>query len=615
MNRITLSCWGLGLLTILGLASLGTPQEPSSNQNPVQVLQDPIEVQARGPVHEAFAQPFDIKPEPGELVPKEPPAPIPEDPPEERPSAENAKWIGGYWAWDAQKQDFLWVSGVYRVPPQGRTFVPGYWSQTANGSRWIPGFWSNAQQGELPYTPEPPAPLDQGPSMPQPDDDSVYVPGSWVYRDTRFIWRAGYYSAARPGRVWNSPYYLWTPNGYLFVDGYWDLPFEDRGLLFAPVYFQRPLWQTAGWRYRPGFVVGFNGFFDSAFYGPGFHLYFGNYYDPFYARNGYRPWYQGRGRYDPVFAHYGWQNYRGNRNWVGGVQQTYANRYAGRSAVPPLTLAQQNAQVRTKQGTRVVTPLNQTTIKNITLVKATPTQLQTQRDFAQQTRQLSAGRKQLDTSAATNGATPRFTSGATLKLPAATEKSSGNSTFRIESSANKSSGSPGTTSNSTVTPRNNPPATTSKGTTGGPPKTTFSTPKTNTPPPQTTTPPPRTTTPPPRVTTPPPRVTTPPPPRPSQPPVRPSPPPARPKKASADVDPPRAVTKAPAPATPRPVAAPVNVQRVQAPAPRVQPPTRVSAPPAPRVQPPARVSAPPLRSNPAPARSSPPPRPTNNKKK
>ena len=27
------------------------------------------------------------------------------------------------------RQDFMWVSGVYRVPPQNRTFVPGYWTR------------------------------------------------------------------------------------------------------------------------------------------------------------------------------------------------------------------------------------------------------------------------------------------------------------------------------------------------------------------------------------------------------------------------------------------------------------------------------------------------------
>ena len=330
MKPASLISWVFGLLTIIVLASLGATQEPSPTAKDVP-LQDPIQVQLRGPLHEAFAQPFDVNSEPGPMIPKEPPPPIPEDPPEQRPDAENAQWISGYWAWDARQQQFMWVSGVYRVPPQGRNFVPGYWQRTNEGWRWVQGFWSNTNQPDVPYAPEPPATLDDGPAMPQPDINSIYIPGVWVYRDGRFIWRPGYYAPALAGRVWHPPQYYWTPSGYIFVDGYWDWPFEDRGLVFAPVCFDRPLWQDASWRYRPRFVLSLGSFFDCAFvYGGGF--YFGDHYDPFYARHGYRPWYQGRGRYDPVFAHHGWQNHRNNPTWVNGVQQTYANRSAGRAA-------------------------------------------------------------------------------------------------------------------------------------------------------------------------------------------------------------------------------------------------------------------------------------------
>ena len=77
--------------------------------------------------------------------------------------------------------------------------------------------------------------------------------------------------------------------GYIWVDGYWDWPYDLRGLVFAPVYFNQPVWLNAGWRYRPTFVVGFNSFFDSAFVGPGGGYYFGNYYSPASARAGYQP--------------------------------------------------------------------------------------------------------------------------------------------------------------------------------------------------------------------------------------------------------------------------------------------------------------------------------------
>jgi hypothetical protein len=398
MNRCHSLSWVFGLLTILGLASAGTPQQPAPAAQDNIALQNPIEVLTRGPLHEAFAQPFDVKPEPGKLIPKEPPPPVPEEPPEQKPQADNVQWIPGYWAWDGQRQEFMWVSGVYRVPPQDRTFIPGYWQHTTDGWRWVPGFWSDAKQQELPYTPEPPAPLEGGPSLPRPDDNSAYVPGAWIYRDGRFVWRPGYYAAIQPGRVWMPPRYLWTPSGYLFVDGYWDYPLEDRGLAFAPVSFRRPLWLDAGWRYQPSMVLGLDTFFDSCFVNGG-SFYFGDFYNPLYARLGYNPWFAGRGRFDPVFSHHAWRNHRNDPNWIAGVQHTFASRTAGRVAAPAIA----------------VTPLNQ--VRQVKLVQATPTQLQTQRTFGQQARQLAVNRQQLDAAFVNKGGSARTFENRSFRLP------------------------------------------------------------------------------------------------------------------------------------------------------------------------------------------------------
>src|SRR5262245_33202341 len=73
------------------------------------------EVQGRGPVHEAFAQPGEAAPRPSPIVTKQPPEPIQEVPPEEKPEGDNVVWIPGYWAWDEDRTDFLWVSGFWRV--------------------------------------------------------------------------------------------------------------------------------------------------------------------------------------------------------------------------------------------------------------------------------------------------------------------------------------------------------------------------------------------------------------------------------------------------------------------------------------------------------------------
>src|SRR3954465_10106698 len=87
------------------------------------------EVLARGPVHEAFAEPLNLQATEPLVVDATPPRPVEELPPEERPEGNNVQWIPGYWAWDADRNDFLWVSGVWRDCPPGQRWVPGYWNQ------------------------------------------------------------------------------------------------------------------------------------------------------------------------------------------------------------------------------------------------------------------------------------------------------------------------------------------------------------------------------------------------------------------------------------------------------------------------------------------------------
>ena len=121
-----------GLMVIL--------QTPAAARRDAVDVPEGVEVQTRGPVHEAFAQPIEANPGPGQAVPREPPPAIPELSPDERPRGDNVQWIGGYWAWDAERNDFVWVSGTYRKAPPGRQFVPGHWANSSEGWRWVPGF-------------------------------------------------------------------------------------------------------------------------------------------------------------------------------------------------------------------------------------------------------------------------------------------------------------------------------------------------------------------------------------------------------------------------------------------------------------------------------------------
>jgi len=103
------------------------------------VMADDVQVLASGPIHEAFAQAVVLDPEPGIVAPKAPPALIDEIPPSQKPEG-SVQWISGYWAWDDEMDQYIWVSGIWRVPPPDRQWVPGYWNPVRQGYQWIRGY-------------------------------------------------------------------------------------------------------------------------------------------------------------------------------------------------------------------------------------------------------------------------------------------------------------------------------------------------------------------------------------------------------------------------------------------------------------------------------------------
>src|SRR5438270_10453903 len=92
-------CAALGAALLL-LGSVGAQDEPSPAPPPPPAPPEGVEVQARGPVHEAYAEPTQASPEPTPLVDRQPPDPIEEMPPDQKPEGDNVNWIPGYWAWD-----------------------------------------------------------------------------------------------------------------------------------------------------------------------------------------------------------------------------------------------------------------------------------------------------------------------------------------------------------------------------------------------------------------------------------------------------------------------------------------------------------------------------------
>ena len=59
-------------------------------------------------------------------------------PPDQKPAGQNIQWIPGYWGWDVSRNDYLWVSGIWREPPPNSQWVPGYWHQVDGGTSGSP---------------------------------------------------------------------------------------------------------------------------------------------------------------------------------------------------------------------------------------------------------------------------------------------------------------------------------------------------------------------------------------------------------------------------------------------------------------------------------------------
>ncbi|MGD0900587.1 MAG: hypothetical protein ABR915_22365, partial [Thermoguttaceae bacterium] len=150
-----------------------------------------VQVLTRGPVHEAFAETVTFDPVPGIVVPKAPPAAIEELPPDQRPEGANVAWVPGYWGWDDERSDFLWVSGIWRDLPPGRQWMPGYWGKSAQGFQWTSGYWADAKVTAVQYLSEPPATAEAGPNIAAPSPDSTWLPGCWVWHQGRYAWRPG----------------------------------------------------------------------------------------------------------------------------------------------------------------------------------------------------------------------------------------------------------------------------------------------------------------------------------------------------------------------------------------------------------------------------------------
>lgn len=360
---------------------------------------DGVEVLTRGPIHEAYAASAEM-PTGGPVVEKRPPDAVEELPPDQKPDGDNVQWIPGYWQFDEERKDFIWISGFWRDAPPGRVWVPGGWQETRGGFQWVSGFWNAATpavqagvapQAQLEYLPPPPATLEAGPTIVSPGADYFYTPGSWVYRVNRYVWRPGFWVVHRPGWVWVPDHYRWTPVGYVFVPGYWDVPLERRGVLFAPVYFSPAVVVRPRFVYTPVYAVPAPSLYTSLFVRTGYGgYYFGDYFEPRYATAGYSSWAVsirgsnfaigvsgGRGyAYDPLWSYYSVE-YRREPVWQQNITNVYVGRYKGDIPRPPTTLVQQTTVINniTNNNTTIVNNNTTTNNKTVNTAPATAAQM------------------------------------------------------------------------------------------------------------------------------------------------------------------------------------------------------------------------------------------------
>ena len=143
--------------------------------------------------------------------------------------------------------------------------------------------------------------------------------------------------------MWIPARYVWSPGGYVFLAGHWDYALAKRGVVFCPVYYANPYEIAPAYSYSPSVCIETPVLTGYLFCRPAYgHYYFGDYYDPMYARVGIYPWYavhEGRFGYEPLFVYDRWYYGRRDPGWELRIRSDYAYRVAHFEARPPHTYA------------------------------------------------------------------------------------------------------------------------------------------------------------------------------------------------------------------------------------------------------------------------------------
>ena len=134
----------------------------------------------------------------------------------------------------------------------------------------------------------------------------------------------------QPGYVWVAAHFRWTPYGYIYINGYWDLAISRRGVMYAPVVID-PDVVGVDYVYTPTFVIHHTVVMDAFFVRPCYcHYYYGDYYGPAYVDCGYESVVvYNRRHYDCIIVYERW-DHRDDPRWETMQIDLVVGRHEGR---------------------------------------------------------------------------------------------------------------------------------------------------------------------------------------------------------------------------------------------------------------------------------------------
>jgi len=203
------------------------PADSSQHRPPAREIQP-----REGATHDALGAPEARHERDRLYAPQQPPPPVAERPSGRRPGA-RAQWLPGYWEWDPVAAEFVWMGGVWQVPPRGMIWVAGRWQRGDGGWYRASGYWSPRRDAAVvrnQFTASSqPAWRTTGPPTDHPADtlaaapgpDYFFIAGHYAPVGDRLKWTPGFWATAQPGWDWIPARWVRRPSGWEFRAGHW----------------------------------------------------------------------------------------------------------------------------------------------------------------------------------------------------------------------------------------------------------------------------------------------------------------------------------------------------------------------------------------------------------